>query len=70
MCKELDKYLTDLQAARGAGAITAFAKKVGVSRIGLWRYRTGKQKPNMERRKKIQSLTLGVVKTKHFITGE
>ena len=69
MCKELDKYLIDLQKEKGMGAVQAFADKLGVTRITLWRYKNGKRKPCMKIRNKIKRYTLGKVLPEHFATN-
>lgn len=66
MCKELDLYLDELERTQGRGAISSFARKIPISRVTLWRYRTGKQKPDEDIRKKIKRLTYNLVKPEHF----
>ena len=66
MCKELDEYLKKVEKVKGLGAVTEFAGKVGVSRVNLWRYRTGKLKPSAARRKVIKRLTMNEVLPENF----
>lgn len=66
MCKELDEYLKRLEEAKGRGAISEFADKMGVKRLALWRYRTGKIKPTTDNRLKIKRLTQNEVLPEHF----